>query len=290
MAGPAAGVAGPGRGGVIATQASTRVALVTCGSSGLGAAICAELAQRHWHVVAASRRGTSPTAAPADAGVIEPVALDVCHPESIADLASHLARRGQMPELLVNGAGINIHGVFEEVSAAQGRAIIDTNLHGVADTIRAFLPAMRARRRGTILTIGSLAGLLAPPGEAYYAASKHALEGLHEALQHELQRFGIRVCLAEPGFIRTDLARSAAEPAAQIADYTPVRQSLREHWTASVATGMPAERAARDIVQWALGGRGLRRRFGADACWLPWLKAVLPQRAYAAGLRRRFRI
>jgi len=69
-----------------------------------------------------------------------------------------------------------------------------------------------------------------------------------------------------------------------------VRQSLREHWTASVATGMPAERAARDIVQWALGGRGLRRRFGADACWLPWLKAVLPQRAYAAGLRRRFRI
>ena len=245
---------------MIATQASTRVALVTGGSSGLGAAICAELAKRHWHVVAASRRGTSPTAASAGAGVIEPVALDVCHPESIADLASHLARRGQMPELLVNGAGINIHGVFEEVSAAQGRAIVDTNLHGVADTIRAFLPAMRARHHGTILTIGSLAGLLAPPGEAYYAASKHALEGLHEA------------------------------PTTQIAHYTPVRQSLREHWTASVATGMPAERAARDIVQWALGGRGLRRRFGADACWLPWLKAVLPQRAYAEGLRRRFRI
>ena len=273
---------------MIATQASTRVALVTGGSSGLGAAICAELAQRHWHVVAASRRGTSPTAASADGGVMEPVVLDVCHPESIADLASHLARRGQMPELLVNGAGINIHGVFEEVSAAQGRAIVDTNLHGAADMIRAFLPAMRVRRRGIILTIGSLAGLLAPPGEAYYAASKHALEGLHEALQHELQRFAIRVCLAEPGFIRTNLAGSTAEPASPIADYTPVRQSLREHWMASVATGMPAERAARDIVDWALGGQGLRRRFGADARWLPRLKAVLPERVYAAGLRRRF--
>jgi short-subunit dehydrogenase len=125
---------------------------------------------------------------------------------------------GRCPSLLVNNAGINISGVFEELSAAQGRAIVDTNFHGVADTIRAFLPAMRERRPGTLLTIGSLAGLLAPPGEAFYAASKHALEGLHEALQHELHRFGIRVCLAEPGFIRTDLARSVSASEQTIAD------------------------------------------------------------------------
>jgi NAD(P)-dependent dehydrogenase (short-subunit alcohol dehydrogenase family) len=195
------------------------VALVTGGSSGLGAALCAELAGRGWHVLAASRRATAPALAqPACSGVVEPLALDVCRPASIADLARQLERRGQMPELLVNNAGINISGVFEELSAAQGRAIVDTNFHGVADTIRAFLPAMRERRRGTLLTIGSLAGLLAPPGEAFYAASKHALEGLHEALQHELHRFGIRVCLAEPGFIRTDLARSVSASEQTIAD------------------------------------------------------------------------
>ncbi len=274
--------------GVSGMSASTRVALVTGGSAGLGAALCSDLAARGWHVLAASRRATAPTVAPGCAGTIEPVMLDVCRPQTITDLARQLAHRGLSPELLVNNAGINISGVFEELSPAQGRMIIDTNLHGTADTIRAFLPAMRERRGGTILTIGSLAGLLAPPGEAWYAASKHALEGLHEALQHELHRFGIRVCLAEPGFIRTDLARSAAACEPSIADYAPVRQGLREHWMSSVAAGMAAERAARDIVHWAMDGRGLRRRFGADARWLPWLKAVLPESAYAAGLRRRF--
>lgn len=272
-----------------APQLSLPVALVTGGSSGLGAALCTELAGRGWHVLAASRRATKPASAQADCtGVVEPLALDVCRPASIADLAQQLERRGLMPELLVNNAGINIGGVFEELSAAQGRAIFDTNFHGVADTLRAFLPAMRARRRGMILTIGSLAGLLAPPGEAYYAASKHALEGLHEALQHELHRFGIRVCLAEPGFIRTDLARAAPPPEQTIADYAPVRQSLHAHWESSIASGMTAEAAARAIIDWALGGQGLRRRFGIDARWLPWLKALLPERAYAAGVRRRF--
>ena len=92
---------------------------------------------------------------------------------------------------------------------------------------------------------------IAPPGEACYAASKHALEGLHEALQHELHRFGIRVCLAEPGFIRTDLASSAATPEQSIADYAPVRQSLREHWMSSVPTGRlecPLCRRASDLL------------------------------------------
>ena len=271
------------------TQALLPLALVTGGSSGLGAALCAELAGRGWHVLAASRRATVPVLAQSTwTGVIEALALDVCRPASINDLAHQLERQGRMPQLLINNAGVNISGVFEELSAEQGRAILDTNFHGVADMLRAFLPAMRERRSGTILTIGSLAGLLAPPGEAYYAASKHALEGLHEAMQHELHRFGIRVCLAEPGFIRTDLARSVPAPEKTIADYGSVRQSLHEHWVASVAGGMAAEAAARDIIHWALEGSGLRRRFGADARRLPWLKALLPQGAYAAGVRRRF--
>jgi len=164
--------------------------------------------------------------------------------------------------LLVNCAGINVNGVFEELSGAQTRAIIDTNFHGVADLLHGFLPAMRERRSGTVLTIGSLAGLLAPPGEAVYAASKHALEGLHESLHHELHRFGIRVCLAEPGFIAIDLARAATSPSLCIADCETLRLALHEHCTTSIAKGMPAERAARETLDWALQGRGLRRRFG----------------------------
>lgn len=265
------------------------IALVTGGSSGLGAALCVDLASRGWAVVAASRRAIAPAAAPGAAGRIEAVELDVSRPASIARLAAQLDGAGRLPELLVNCAGININGVFEELSGDQARAIMDTNFHGVADTLRGFLPGMRERRRGTVLTIGSLAGLLAPPGEALYAASKHALEGLHESLHHELRGFGIRLCLAEPGFVSTDLSRSAAKPAARIADYATWRHALHRHWKASIAGGMPAERAAREILDWAIDGKGLRRRFGADARWLPWLKALLPEPMYDAGIQRRFR-
>lgn len=265
-------------------------ALVTGASSGLGEALCRDLAARGWHVIAASRRATAPVPPPEATGCIEAVALDVTQPASITQLASQLRATGHLPRLLVNCAGINVNGVFEELSTAQARAIMDTNFHGVADMLRSFLPPMREQRAGTVLTIGSLAGLLAPPGEAVYAASKHALEGLHESLHHELHRFGIRVCLAEPGFVATDLARSAADPALRIADYAAMRAALQAHWAGSIAAGRPAEHAAREILDWALRGRGLRRRFGRDARRLPWLKALLPQAMYDAGLRRRFSI
>lgn len=273
---------------MMSSRRTAGIALVTGGSSGLGAALCVELASRGWAVVAASRRAIAPAAAPGAAGRIEAVELDVSRPASIARLAAQLDGAGRLPELLVNCAGININGVFEELSGGQARTIMDTNFHGVADTLRSFLPGMRERRRGTVLTIGSLAGLLAPPGEALYAASKHALEGLHESLHHELHGFGIRICLAEPGFVSTDLSRSAAKPAARIADYATWRHALHRHWEASIAGGMPAERVAREILDWAIDGKGLRRRFGADARWLPWLKALLPEPMYDAGIQRRF--
>lgn len=164
---------------------------------------------------------------------------------------------------------------------------MDTNFHGVADMLRSFLPPMREKRRHG--ADDRLAGRAArAPGKAVYAAGKHALEGLHESLHHELHRFGIRACLAEPGFVATDLARSAADPALRIADYAAMRAALQAHWAGSIAAGMPAEHAAREILDWALRGRGLRRRFGGDARRLPWLQALLPQAMYDAGLRRLF--
>ena len=117
---------------------------------------------------------------------------------------------------------------------------MDTNFYGVTGMIRAFLPEMRKRRSGTIPTIGSLAGLMAPSGEAFYAASKHALEGFLEALQYEVAPFGVRVCLAEPGFIATNLASAPAETDGTIPDYDAVRQALKAKWEASISAEMKA--------------------------------------------------
>ena len=262
-------------------------ALVTGASSGLGAELSRSLAQRGWKVFAASR--SAKVAIEGElARLIEPLRLDVTDEGSIAEAAGMLKARGLFVDLLVNNAGINASGVVEEVSRAQGRAIMDTNFYGGADVIRAILPEMREHRRGTILTIGSLAGLVAPPGEAFYAASKHALEGFLEALQYEVAPFGVRVCLAEPGFIATNLANAAPAVAGTIPDYDAARRALKAKWEASISGGRKAAPMAESIIGWTLNGTGFRRRFGHDAIWVPRLKQLLPEAVFFSQARRRF--
>jgi NAD(P)-dependent dehydrogenase (short-subunit alcohol dehydrogenase family) len=214
--------------------------------------------------------------------------MDVTQETSIRAALAQVLQRGLSLDLLINNAGINVSGVVEEMPREQGRAVMDTNFYGVVDTTRAVLPHMRQRRGGTILTIGSLAGLVAPPGEAYYAASKHALEGFLESLQYEVASFGVRVCLAEPGFVRTNLARGAANIPATCADYDNTRATLKQHWVAAIDGGMPVDDMAERIVDWAVTGRGFRRRFGADAMWAPIAKQLMPESIFFSVARRKF--
>ena len=264
-----------------------RIALVTGASTGLGAELSQSLARRGWKVLAASRSAKVPMEGEL-ARLIEPLHLDVTDERSIVATANMLKTRGLPVDLLVNNAGINASGVVEEVPRAQGRAIMDTNFYGAVDMIRAILPEMRKRRRGTILTIGSLAGLMAPPGEAFYAASKHALEGFLEALQYEVAPFGVRVCLAEPGFIATNLAKASPIVAGTIPDYDAARHALKAKWEASISGGMRAADTADNIITWTLKGAGFRRCFGNDARWIPRLKHLLPEAVFFSQVRRRF--
>jgi NAD(P)-dependent dehydrogenase (short-subunit alcohol dehydrogenase family) len=265
-----------------------RVALVTGASAGLGAAMARALARKGWHVIAASRSASSDRESPCAAGHFEPLHMDVTQESSIRTGLAALSDRGLIPDLLINNAGINVTGVVEEVSKEQGRAIMDTNFYGVVDTIRAVLPGMRERRRGTILTIGSLAALVAPPGQAYYAASKYALEGFLESLQYETKSFGVRVCLAEPGFIRTRLASRAVNIPALCTDYDHIRAALKQHWLAAIDGGMPIDEMAERIVRWTLTGRTFRKRFGLDARWTPIAKRLLPEAAFFSVARHKF--
>lgn len=136
-----------------------------------------------------------------------------------------------------------------------------------------------------------LAGIVAPPGEAYYAASKHGVRGFLESLQYEVSGFGIRVHLAEPGFIRTDLAAKQAPPDLVEPEYDALRRQLAGHWKHSIESGMRASDAARRIVDIVeKPGAPFRTRMGRDAVWIPRLKMLLPNSIFFALTRRWFGI
>lgn len=264
---------------------SNSVALVTGGSAGLGAVVCERLASRGWTVIAASRRGFVPTASPS----IEPIRLDVTDPDAFAAAArAVVARHGRIDAIILN-AGINTPAPIEELPLARAHAIMDTNFWGVVHGVRAVLGYFRDQRAGMITVVGSLAGIVTPPGEAIYAASKHALEGWLEGLQYEVTPLGVGVRLVEPGFIRTELAAASAAHQGHIPEYNTMRNHLTRQWGENLKKGMTSTYVAERIVALTLAKRApFRTRIGTEAVWVPRLKKVLPESWFFAGTRRTF--
>jgi len=123
-------------------------------------------------------------------------------------------------DVLVNNAGYGYVGAVEESEEAEIRAMMETNFYGLARMIHAVLPGMRRRRRGNIVNISSIGGLVGLPGVGYYNATKFAVEGLSESLSKEVAPLGIKVLIVEPGPFRTDWAgRSLKKSSRQIAEY-----------------------------------------------------------------------
>lgn len=260
--------------------------LLTGGSSGLGASLANRLAGSGWQTYAGSRRGTlADGAAPS----ILPLQLDVTvEQECVAAIDRILSEHGALDTVICN-AGINANAPAEELPLERAKAILETNFWGAVNVIRAALPHFRVRHQGTIVVVGSLAGIVSPPGEAYYAASKHAVRGFLESLQYEVSSFGIRVHLIEPGYIKTGLAEASPPAHGDIADYTIMRDQLSAHWARSIAGGMPVETAAQKIAEVLENPNApFRTRIGKDAIWVPRWKTLFPVRSFFAIARRRF--
>jgi NAD(P)-dependent dehydrogenase (short-subunit alcohol dehydrogenase family) len=188
----------------------TRSILITGSSSGIGRAAAERFASRGWRVFASMRNpdgGAALRARAAEAGWrLTTPALDVTSDDSVAAAVTDLLREtGGHLDVVVNNAGYYQFGALEETSPDELRAQFETNVVGVQRVTRAVLPAMRARRSGTVVTLGSVSGRVALPMVGPYHASKWALEGMIEALRLELIPFGIRVVLIEPGPYRTML-------------------------------------------------------------------------------------
>lgn len=151
-------------------------------------------------------------------------------------------------DVLINNAGIGLRGALEETSASQAMEIIQTNLMGVHITTRAVLPHMRSQKAGMIITIGSIAGLVAIPYNGIYSASKFALEGYTQTLRLEVARFGIRVSMINPGFVVTKFADSAsyAEP---MDEYSQLRQKAFERIENGLGSGPDPDIVAEAVAE-----------------------------------------
>lgn len=192
-----------------------KTVLVTGGTDGLGRATAILLASEGYRVFAAGRSSQKRAALEQFAEEhklsLETLDLDITSDESVERAVSEIERRAASVDVLVNNAGIAIAGVMEEISLDDLRKQFETNLFGAARMAKRVLPGMRERRRGRIINMSSIAGQVSNPLMGPYSASKHALEAISDAMRLELESFGIRVVIIEPGIIPTNINRAGAE-------------------------------------------------------------------------------
>jgi NAD(P)-dependent dehydrogenase (short-subunit alcohol dehydrogenase family) len=232
----------------------TKTWLITGAGRGMGVEFArAALAAGH-NVVATGRDPDTVRAAVGEHENLLVTALDVTDPHSAEDAVAAAIERFGRIEVLVNNAGSFLAGFFEELTTAQVRAQIETNLFGPMTITRAVLPVMRRQHSGLVISISSGAGVVGSPSGSAYAASKFAVEGWMESLTGEVQPFGIGTMIVEPGFFRTELLTPESTTFGELSidDYDEARAGINAFWTSMNGTqaGDPAK-LARALVELA---------------------------------------
>ncbi len=279
-------------------------ALVTGASTGIGRATVLRLAAAGWNVLAGVRDGAAGDELAAQAGArLVPVSLDVTDEAQVA-AAAELVRAQTQPatagstgpgrlDALVNNAGIGLGGPLELVSAQDWRTQFEVNVFGQAAVTRALLPALRAGG-GRIVFVSSVGGRVSVPFNGPYAASKHAVEAIGDALRGELHSSRIKVSLVEPGGVKTPIWDKARVLAGQFKvppqlerEYGRVPAALTKLMNDSERRGVTPERVAAAIER-ALTARRPRARYvvGGEAQGMIVAHALLPTAAFDRLLRR----
>lgn len=268
------------------TSSSRRTALVTGASSGIGRATAEALAKAGFTVFGTSRKatGTGP-------GQVTMLTCDVTDEASVASLiATVLSNTGRI-DVLVNNAGVGLLGGAEESSIAQVQGLFDVNLFGVIRLTNAVLPSMRAAGQGRIINISSGLGLVPAPYSAHYAASKHALEGYSESLDHEIRAFNLRVSLIEPAYVRSTFDQNSLEPDLKLKAYAEARAKVNALVEAVMPSADTPEMVAEAVVLAATAPQPRQRyTVGALARQISLLRRFMPARMFDKALRRQYRL
>ncbi|WNB77060.1 oxidoreductase [Methylomonas koyamae] len=257
------------------------VALITGASSGIGLVTAKALQRAGYRVFGTSRR------AAASPDGITMLSCDVTDEASVNDMVAEVLQQAGRIDLLVNNAGVGLLGAAEESSTAQAQALFDVNLFGITRVTNAVLPTMRGQGKGRIVNISSVMGLIPAPYNALYAATKHAVEGYSESLDHELRSFGIRVVLVEPAFTRTAFEASLTKPDQPLAVYDSVRAGMAVLMRNGVNAGDAPDVVA-DTVLKAAAAAVPNRRYtaGKQAGQVRFLRRFFPEALVDKSLRR----
>ncbi len=263
------------------------VAIVTGASSGIGQATAELLANSGYKVY-----GTSRKVAQATQHSYKMIALDVNSEESIEAAIKEVVKIEGRIDLVVNNAGFGVApGGAEESSIEQTKMIFDTNFFGIVRMTRAVVPYMRKQGKGRIINIGSILGLIPAPYMATYAATKHAVEGFSESLDHELRTRGIRVSVVEPGYTNTHFEANTLEVDAKIDEYNIARKALAKLMKVAIAAGDDPKVVA-NVVLKAANAKNPKLRYAAGklACRLSFLRRFAPAALLDIGIRQELKL
>ena len=234
-----------------------KVAIVTGSSSGIGYATSLLLARNRFHTYATMRNsGRSADIqeiANKERLPLEVIQLDVNDDASIRDSIEKVESENERIDVLVNNAGYGLVGAFEDLSVEEIKSQFETIFFGVIRLTQQVLPIMRKQKSGTIVNISSGAGRIGFPGMSAYVSSKFALEGLSESMSYELEPFGIKVVIIEPGVIRTNFKKNSVMSkksldSSSISPYSSIIQKIDSSISSMVEHATPPEEVAKTIL------------------------------------------
>jgi NAD(P)-dependent dehydrogenase (short-subunit alcohol dehydrogenase family) len=269
---------------------STKVALVTGASSGIGEATALKLQELGYTTYAAARRVQRMEHLSTSG--IRPLAMDVTDEESMQSGVKQILAEAGRIDVLVNNAGYGSYGALEDVSLSEARNQFEVNVFGAARLTQLVLPSMRQQHSGTIVNVTSMGGKIYTPLGAWYHATKFALEALSDCLRMEVEPFGINVVVIEPGGINTEWGGIAAEKLRSVSGAGPYANQAN-----AVAESLTSETNRKrlspptviaDAIAKAVTARKPDTRYavGFGAKPIIFMHDILPDRAFDALIRR----
>ena len=281
---------------------SKQIVLITGGTDGLGKAAALLLGRKGYLVYSAGRsarkREELERLAHEEHLGIRTLEMDVCDNASVQIGVELVLEQAGGIDVLINNAGVGYMAVVEELRMSDFRQQFETNVYGVLRVTQAVLPHMRQRRHGRILMMSSAAGLVSPPTYGAYSSSKHALEGLTNALRLEMYPFGVEVILIEPGYITTNFQQTAkelAQPYVERAKASPYAKIYSGAWAGvSQSRGQSKatpEDCARVLLK-AIESPHPKARYPVTplAKWVSIAKRILPDGLLDSFLRKKYGI